>query len=475
LVSDIQNWANQEKLALWVTATCEFGRHDSPFIRSAAEELLIIPNKGAIGLLTTGRPVFSSVNFSLNEAFMTTVFEQENGIYQDLGSIFKTTKNQSLNGPLNRNFSLLGDPSLRLATPELSIEFTSFKNPETGKDLDTLSIYQVMEFEAEVINPFNNSIVTNFEGDYKVELRDKPQKITTLGDESTPVSFKDESVLLFQGTGRISSGKMKGELIIPKNSGPEFGKGRFRIIGKEKTSLLEAYGHSNPLIGGELTQKPLDGTGPTIAPVFGEKDNPQFTFASTTIPLFVAYSDESGINVSNLKSTELLQVQVNDNKPQLLNQLFFTESGSYKRGTVELNLAGFKEGKNKVVFMAWDNVGNSSILEQEIQVEGSQRIQITRHLTFPNPTESESNFIIEHNMPGKNLLMTLSIYTLKGQILFSKSDRLVKADALVEGLTWIFSKSQTKYPAKGTYIYILTLQSETDNSSDTVSGKIVIQ
>src|SRR5690606_29306230 len=59
LTSDIPNWAKQEKLALWVTATCEFGRHDSPFIRSAAEELLIAPNKGAIGLLTTGRPVFS--------------------------------------------------------------------------------------------------------------------------------------------------------------------------------------------------------------------------------------------------------------------------------------------------------------------------------------------------------------------------------------------------------------------------------
>jgi hypothetical protein len=66
MVADIQNWANQDKLALWVPATCEFGRHDNQYIRSAAEELLITPKKGTIGLLKTGRPVFSIVNFAIN-------------------------------------------------------------------------------------------------------------------------------------------------------------------------------------------------------------------------------------------------------------------------------------------------------------------------------------------------------------------------------------------------------------------------
>src|SRR5690606_21078912 len=111
-VEDLANWPKQEQLALWITATCEFGRHDSPFIRSAAEELLFAKEKGAVGLLTTGRPVFSSVNFSLNKAFVEEVFKKREGRYQDLGEIFKNTKNRSMNGALNRNFSLLGDPSL---------------------------------------------------------------------------------------------------------------------------------------------------------------------------------------------------------------------------------------------------------------------------------------------------------------------------------------------------------------------------
>src|SRR5690606_37418719 len=78
-VSDINNWRENDKLPVIVTATCEFGRHDSPLIRSGAEELLIADKRGAIALLTTGRPVFSNVNFELNEAFMQEAFRREDG------------------------------------------------------------------------------------------------------------------------------------------------------------------------------------------------------------------------------------------------------------------------------------------------------------------------------------------------------------------------------------------------------------
>ena len=59
--------------------------------------------------------------------------------------------------------------------------------------------------------------------------------------------------------------------------------------------------------------------------------------------------------------------------------------------------------------------------------------------------------------------------------LASASTDVAKAEAEISGLSWLFSQSQTKYPAKGTYIYKLSLQSETDNSVATTSGKIVIK
>ena len=45
----------------------------------------------------------------------------------------------------------------------------------------------------------------------------------------------------------------------------------------------------------------------------------------------------------------------------------------------------------------------------------------------------------------------------------------------IEGWNWNFFIGKTKYPAKGTYIYKLTLQSESSLEVDTISGKLVIQ
>lgn len=474
LASDIENWANQDQLALWMTATCEFGRHDSPFLRSAAEELMIAPNKGAIGLLTTGRPVFSSVNFSLNEAFIEEVFKLENGQTQDLGRIFRNTKNKSQNGSLNRNFSLLADPSMRLAAPEFRIEIIEFKDPSNQNPLDTLSAFQEVGFEAKVVNPSTEGIASNFNGTYTIELYDKPATSKTLGDESSAYEFQEEKIILFKGTGKIASGLMKGKLIIPKNIALEFGNASFRIVGESQDPDWEAYGITYPIIGG-AAKSPDDKLGPEISAVFGGKDTDPFNFPSTSVAMEASFSDSSGINISSLLPSEILTIQINENDPIELSNYFVSENSTFTSGKVNFRLNQLKEGKNLVTIRAWDNLGNASIFNQEIIVEGSGKIQILRHKTYPNPSLIESHFELEHNQPGENIILTLAVYQTDGKILFSESERLVKADAQIGNLSWFFLQKQTKYPAKGTYIYKLTLQSERDNSTDSVSGLIVIQ
>ncbi len=475
LSSDIANWADQDHLALWFTATCEFGRHDSPLIRSAAEELLTAPNKGAIGLLTTGRPVFSSVNFSLNEAFIMEVFKPENGQYQDLGSIFRNTKNQSQNGALNRNFSLLADPSMRLASTEFNINITSLQDPGSQRSLDTLSALQEVIYEAEVINPTSGRVATGFNGTYTIELRDKASMSKTLGDESSAIEFLEEKIILFKGTGKIISGMIKGKMIIPKNINLDFGEGRIRIIGENQENGLEAHGMKVSTLGGTSGNVPDDTEGPDISAEFGGKATAPYKFPATTVRMDVSFSDSSGINISGILPAENLTVQVNGNDPIVINDFFKSENNTFTIGKVMFELKQLKEGRNLVTIKAWDILGNGSEYSQEIWVEGSRRLQILNHKTYPNPTQIVSHFELEHNKAGENLKLTLAVYQTDGKILFSESRRLVKANARIGDLSWFFLQNQTKYPAKGTYIYKITLQSELDNSTDTVSGLIVIQ
>lgn len=474
-VSDISNWAKQEQLALWVTATCEFGRHDSPFIRSAAEELLFAKGKGAVALLSTGRPVFSSVNFALNKAFIEEVFQKKEGQYQDLGEIFKNTKNQSLNGALNRNFSLLGDPSLKLALSELEIQVTSMEDIETGITSDTLSGLQEILLKAQVVDPLTQAFQSGFNGDYQLELRDKPVSTSTLGDESSPYEFEEEQVLIFRGQGKIISGVLESRFFIPKGINPEFGNGNLRIRGWDPESGMQASGSTAPLVGGTSSIESLDQIGPEIKLAINGQSSGPFIFPSPNLQIEALISDPSGINVSGFISGQNLSIQLNDLPPVILNEEFLALEGGYQKGILSTFLSGFEEGKNTFTIRAWDNVGNETVQVVDIEIKGSNYLQIMEHKVFPNPASTISYFEILHNRPGENLSLTLEVYSITGQILFTETFRLQRAEQKIRDLSWAFLQSQTKYPAKGTYIYKIALQSEADFSSDTVSGKLVIQ
>ncbi|MDW8287166.1 MAG: type IX secretion system sortase PorU, partial [Flammeovirgaceae bacterium] len=121
----VSAWQNLNRLPVFVTATCEYGRYDNPQMRSGAEYALLNPNGGAIALLTTTRPVYAFSNFQLNQALYQIAFPLLEDNELRLGDIFKITKNNSVIGVKNRNFTLLGDPSMRLAYPQQEIVLTT--------------------------------------------------------------------------------------------------------------------------------------------------------------------------------------------------------------------------------------------------------------------------------------------------------------------------------------------------------------
>lgn len=473
-VSDIEDWSDQTKLPVWITATCEFGRHDSPFLRSAAEELLIAPKKGAIGLLTTGRPVFSSVNFQLNEAFFRQVFHQVKDKNQDLGTIFKITKNASLNGSLNRSFSLLGDPSMRLASATYQIKLTAIQDAQNLEELGILSPLQEVKYAAEIIHSQTGLVVGDFRGEYEIELRDKPIIVQTLGDESSPMEFGEEPSPIFRGRGMVQNGLINGHIIIPKNINPDIGIGMIRISASNDKQE-DASGIGQILIGGQIDQIPQDTLGPKIKIMVDSKSQAPFLTSATRVVLTVVLEDPSGINISDSKKEQELRVQLNQNPAIWVGQRFVAQNNSFQKGSFEFALDSLEEGQNLVTIEAFDNLGNGSLITVEIEVRGSDRFRILEHKNFPNPAESETHFEFTHNRPGENLTMHLKVLNLNGQILFDRTVRFKRAEAKISGLSWFFLQGKTKYPPKGSYIYTVSLTSEKDNSSTSQSGKIVIK
>ena len=475
-VQDLENWPAQPQLPLWFTATCEFGRHDSPFIRSAAEELLFAKDKGAIGLLSTGRPVFSSVNFSINQAFLQAIIPSTAGVNQDLGKLFQKTKNNSLNGVYNRNFSLLGDPSMRLALPELSIRVGEFIRLDTQAQIDTLKGLDRVQLWADIIDPSTQAFIPSFNGRFLVELWDKPSHLKTLGDEHPPVDFEEEVERLFVGEGEVKNGKLLAQLLVPPGIDSRVTPINLRLHAWDEAKHEQASGIVQVLLGGIRSLESLDKEGPRISATVGGIPTQELKpLASTRVEVLLLFEDPSGINSASTLPEKTLRFRANGGPIQYFHREYLALAGGVEKGQAKVLLEGLLEGINEIQVLAWDLFGNPSTYTFTLRVEGSNQLRILSHQVYPNPASEKSSFVFQHNRPNETLIASLTLYSLAGQILFTEEKRFVKAAEMLTAGEWIFLQSKTKYPAKGTYIYRLTLQSETSENRDSVSGKLVIQ
>jgi hypothetical protein len=475
-VQDLENWPAQAQLPLWFTATCEFGRHDSPFIRSAAEELLFAKEKGAIGLLSTGRPVFSSVNFSINKAFMQALIPSATAANQDLGELFRKTKNNSLNGVYNRNFSLLGDPSMRLALPELGIRVEKFIRLDNKTLVDTLKGLDRVQLHADVIDPITQAFLPSFNGRFMVELWDKASSQKTLGDEHLPIEFEEEVERLFVGEGEVKNGKLMAQLLVPPGIDSRVTPINLRLHAWDEMKNEQASGIVQVLLGGQRPLESQDKEGPSISASIGGKPIQEVApLASTQVEVLLHFEDLSGTNSSSILLEKTLQFRVNGGPVQYFHREYIALAGRVEKGRAKVLIKGLVEGKNEIQVFAWDLLGNPNSNTFNFLVEGSAQLRVLSHQVFPNPASEKSSFVFQHNRPNENLIASLTLYSLAGQILFTEEKRFIKAAEILTAGEWIFLQGKTKYPAKGTYIYKLTIQSETLENKDSVSGKLVIQ
>ncbi|WP_143960467.1 type IX secretion system sortase PorU [Litoribacter populi] len=469
-VSQLEDWPTQANLPILVTATCEFGRQDSPFLRSGAEEMLIRPNKGAIALLTTGRPVFSSSNYAINRAFLEAAFRKPYGQNLTLGEIYKETKNNGTTGQNNQSFSLIGDPSMRIALPELATSLPDFSISEV--QVDTLRSFENTALKAHITDPLTGSHLTNFNGSFTLSFYDHPQRKETLGNTEASTNYLDENQTLFRGTGEIENGVLQTEFILPEPV-QDFGRGQLKIFAHDESGQT-AFSASEVFIQNQPPPA-SDFEGPQIRLSLFDPEDHRSIISSTQSPLFIFLKDESGIFISEQNPDWQPMISLNGGAPKILAAEYRALGNGYKNGAIATILEGFEEGLNTLEFTAHDLYGNISIATLEFRVEGSRQLQILSKAVYPNPASSSTRFRLQHNRPGQDISVDVKVYNLWGGEIFTYSKRYPHADAELDDLEWIFLHTKTKYPAKGTYIYKLELRSETDGTSDSKSGKLIIQ
>ncbi|GAB4133928.1 MAG: type IX secretion system sortase PorU [Raineya sp.] len=468
---DMKNWKNPNQLPLMVTATCEFGRYDDPSIVSGAEEAILMPNKGAIALVTTTRPVFSSTNFILNNVFYDYVFEPIAGQMPRLGDIIRLTKNASLSGSINRNFSLLGDPSMRLAYPQENIVITHIS------PTDTLRAMSKIRIEGE-IQEINGGLINDFNGILEATIFDKLAIRSTLGTQNyAKMNFSVRDIRLFNGRASVKNGRFAFEFVVPRNINYTFGNGKISLYAADFNKKIDAGMGKNDVIVGGTTPNPIsDNTPPRIKLFMNDT-----TFLSGGLvnqnPILLAHLfDENGINISSAGIGQDITAYLNDsiNHVRILNNFYTADLDTYQSGKVIFPFQNLPNGKYTLTLKAWDTFNNSAEEKIDFVVASSAQLALRNVFNYPNPFSQKTTFSFEHNRFGEELVLELEIFNVQGEKMFAQTAILEQADALQRTFNLDLSLNGTKF-ADGVYIYRLSLRSPDGQKASTNSKLVILQ
>lgn len=475
---------NRHKLPLFVTATCQFGVYDDPATISGAEAFLLSPNGGAIALLTTTRAVFAQTNFPLNSAFHKSVFSKdENGKHLRLGDIMRFTKNNSLKGPINRNFALLGDPMLRLNYPEYEISFDELEVKE-----DTLSALEEINLKGRILD--TEELVENFEGTATVTVWDIPRQKITLGldnplrtdlglpfEANEPFTYMEQDNALFRGEVSVVDGIFTASFTLPKNASYKYEKGRVTAYAINQTDVIDASGASRNFVIGGSAELKIDQNAPIILDTY--LNQPSFRNGDVVGPssLFIAkLSDENGINISTNGFNQNLTLTLNDTLIIELNDFYTASLDNSRSGTIVYPIENFPQGTYSGELKVWDTYNNSASKYVEFKVSDKPKLRLFNVMNYPNPASSggETTFRFEHDRAGEQLIVKIVLYDPMGskvnKWVYDLDDVTNQVDDLIRPMT----NNSGDNLKKGIYFYKLQVTSTADGATNEVINRLLI-
>ena len=449
-----------ERLPLLVTATCEFGRQDDPSLMSGAELCMLRKEGGAISLVTTSRPVNAATNFLLNEAFYDVFFIKENNQYLTLGEIFRRTKNNSMSGVSNRNFSLIGDPSLHLVMPPDSIKVTQVTTASGSTTLKALSSVTV---KGEVVDA-NGVTIPTFNGVVEAVLFDKETSFVTLGDENQPFSYKQWFNALFRGKATVKNGAFEFQFIVPKNIAYQVNEGKLSLYAYDTLNKAEATGFSQDFdIGSSEIDPELDSTPPALTLFMSDTTfvNGGITNPNTT--LVGRLFDEHGINISGYGIGNSIIGTLDDSQTFILNDFYEADLDDFKRGTISFPLTDIAPGKHTITVKAWDTYNNPIHATVDFIVTDGTNLTIETFGNYPNPFKTSTTLFFTHNRSGDDLQASLVLYDFTGRVIETREIHIPNSGYQVELGSISWNDGEKKQP-NGLYFARLLLRSLANGS-----------
>ncbi len=486
-INQAQSYDNFDNLPVFITATCSFAGYDEPSFTTAGEHLLSNPKGGAVALMTTVRAVYSGSNERLTKAVLERLYNPDSpGEYPGIGEVLTRSKNIGVDSLDNnaRKFTLLGDPSMRLAIPKYHVMVTEIDgNPINGSP-DTLSALEKANLSGVILDD-QGQILNNFNGELSLTVFDKVQVRKTLAndtegnDVSFVRSFNTQNRQLFKGKATVTAGHWTIEFVLPKDIDFSYGPGKFSFYAQNGTE--DAGGYFSSFIIGGVSSEGLSDDQPPVVKLYMNDDHFVSGGITDTNPfIYVVLSDDFGINVSGTGVGHDLEAVLDgdDKNSFILNDFYVAALNDYKKGIVRYPLSNLKPGLHTLKVTAWDLANNPGEAYIEFVVVDEKGALLQNVFNYPNPLNDFTRFQFEHNRPGVPMDIRLNIYTIVGQPVRTLEMKDFVSDGYrVDDLTWDGTDDNDNQVDKGIYVYKIKVSfnvNGTKENAESKAGKLVI-
>jgi hypothetical protein len=375
-----------------------------------------------------------------------------------------------VSGVANRNFSLIGDPSMTVVLPVQRVVVTEMK---TATGSDTLKALSTVVVKGEVRDD-GGTVLTDFDGTTYITVYDKVTERVTIGKNDPPYKFPERLNALYRGKATVKQGHFEVSFIVPKNIAYQYGIGKIGLYARDLNSRRDAGGSSGFVLGGSEPTPGTDTTPPVVRAYMGDTT---FVNGGIVVPnteLVVKLQDASGINISNYGIGNTLTAVLDGADNFALGDYYEAAADDFTTGWVYFPVTGLTPGQHTITVQAWDVFNNAAEATVDFVVTDGEGIVIEEFSNYPNPFENETSVYFTHNRSGDDLEAILMLFTVSGQVLKTYEFDIPQSAYQVDLLNIdAFAEFGKKLPA-GVYLARLAVRSVSNGSKSERVTKLIV-
>ena len=477
-LNDFNNFTNTN-LPLWITASCDIMAFDGTE-ENIGEQAVRNAKGGAVAFFGTTRTVFTNYNKVINQAYLKHVLSTENGEPISIGEAQRRAKNQMIEDGADRTvnklqYSLLGDPALKLALPSRTMVVDEINGVAPSAD-------EPVVLKAGSIATIKGHIEgdDSFTGIANITVRDARELVTCrMNDANEPegaksaFTFYNRSKTIYTGNDSIRAGQFAFTFAVPKDISYSDDTGLINLHAISTDRKTSANGWCDRFVANGSDINDNDSIGPSIycylnSPSFsnGDRVNPT--------PYFVArITDQNGINAAGSGIGHDLQLIIDGDMQHTynLNENFSYDFGSYTSGSTFYALPELEPGQHRLLFRAWDVYNNPSTTELTFTVVKGLKPNLFSISCTNNPAHTSTTFIVNHDRMGSNVNVAIDVFDMSGRHLWTHSENGV-SEGSAYTVSWNLTLDNGAALQTGVYLYRVRISS--DGSSMTSKAKKLV-